>query len=46
MKEPQFWTIDYQYSKTEKMFVPVKIPITARRQAEIEAWAHDLYGDT
>ncbi len=42
----QFFTTGYEWSNKEGKMVQVKIPITAKRQAEIEAWADDLYGDT
>lgn len=42
----QYYTTGYEWSKKEQKMVQIKIPITARRQVEIEAWAHDLYGDT
>jgi hypothetical protein len=41
----QFYTTGYEWSKVEKKMVQIKIPITARRQAEIEAWADDQWGN-
>ena len=41
----QFFTTGYKWSNVENKMVAYKMPITARRQAEIEAWAEGVWGD-
>ncbi len=42
MREPQFWEPSWKI--VDGKSIMIKIPITARRQAEIEAWADDQWG--